>query len=108
MYPGENNFNDIQENERVRKLDEHIISVVQRYLEGSGYTGRKLADTPTDDLQITPRKYVNLSGVVANRPTSSVAVMGQKYFATDTSIPMIYNANSSVWLNGVGSTVASG
>jgi len=59
---------------------------------------------PTDALQVVSRKYTNLSGTVANRPTSSVATVGQKYFATDTNIQMAYNITG--WYNGIGSIVA--
>ena len=71
-----------------------------------GFSSRKLADTPTDDLMITPRGYVNLNGVVADRPTSSVATIGQSYFATDTDIPMVYDGTD--WRNGIGSIIAAG
>ena len=95
--------------EQIKKLiDERIEKKVPDILKGSSFTVRKLTDTPTDDLQVVPRKYVNLNGSVVSRPTSSVAVMGQRYFATDTGIPMTYNRFSSVWVNGVGSTVAQG
>lgn len=71
-----------------------------------GFTARKLTDTPTDDLQVVNRKYVNLNGTLANRPNASVATMGQSYFATDTNIPMTFNSTTQRWYNGVGSVVA--
>jgi hypothetical protein len=70
------------------------------------YQTRKRGDTPTDDLQLTPRKYVNQNGSVASRPIGSVAQIGQKYFASDTNIPMWFTAQKT-WVNGVGSLVAS-
>lgn len=91
-----------------KEITELIKTEVVKILQGSGFTERKLGDTPTDDLSLVPRKYVNLNGVLASRPNSSVATMGQFYYATDTSIPMRYNRNSSVWTNGVGSVVAQG
>lgn len=95
--------------EQVKKyIDERIKKLVPEILKGSAFSARKITDTPTDDLQIVPRKYVNLSGSVVSRPSSSVATMGQFYFAVDTGIPMRYNRNSSVWVNGSGSTVAQG
>lgn len=81
-----------------------IQNIVKEYLKTSAFTGRKLTDTPTDDLQVVPRKYVNLNGTVANRPKSSVASVGQSYFATDTAIPMTYSVGG--WRNGSGSIVA--
>ena len=98
----------MEENKLQKIIDDRIKKLVPVILKGSAFTDRKLTDTPTDDLQVVPRKYVNLNGSVVSRPTSSVAVMGQRYFATDTGIPMTYNRFSSVWVNGVGSTVAQG
>ena len=89
-----------------RAIDERTISVVKSYLKSSAFTDRKLTDTPTDNLSVVNRKYVNLNGTVAGRPISSVATTGQQYFATDTNIPMTYNGTN--WVNGSGSVVASG
>lgn len=81
-----------------------IWDIVKEYMKTQAFTDRKITDTPTDDLSVVNRKYVNLNGTVANRPKSSIASVGQKYFATDTNIPMIYSASG--WRNGVGSIVA--
>ena len=81
-----------------------IQKIIKEYLQSAAFTDRKLTDTPTDDLSVVNRKYVNLNGTMANRPKSSVASVGQKYFTTDTNIPMIYSAAG--WRNGVGSIVA--
>ena len=94
--------------EMKKQIDLRIKKLVPEILKGSVFTDRKITDTPTDNLSVVNRSYVNLNGVVASRPTSSVATMGQRYFATDTNIPMTYNRNSSVWVNGVSSTVAQG
>jgi hypothetical protein len=69
------------------------------------FSTRKLGDTPTDELQLTPKKYVTMNGSVAGRPTTSVASVGQFYLATDTNVPMWYTTNKN-WINGVGSVVA--
>lgn len=87
------------------KIDERIKIVVPQMLKGSAFTDRKLTDMPTDSLQVVPRKYVTLNGLVASRPNSSVATVGQPFFATDTGIPMTFS--TSGWRNGVGSIVAS-
>lgn len=89
-------------------IQKEVAQQLKSYRNDWGFTDRKVTDTPTDSLAVVNRKYVNLSGTVANRPTSSVATMGQRFFSTDTNIPMSYNANSSVWANGVGSVVAQG
>ena len=86
---------------------ESIIKLIKETTRQEvGFSSRKLTDTPTDDLMVTPRGYVNLNGVVADRPTSSVATIGQSYFATDTDIPMVYDGTD--WRNGIGSIIAAG
>jgi len=67
--------------------------------------GKKIGDTPTDNLQLVPRKYVNLNGTLANRPASILAQIGQQYYATDINVPIFYDG--SKWRNGIGSILAS-
>lgn len=86
-------------------IKKEILDVVRDYLKSGAFTERKLTDTPTDNLSVVNRKFVTLNGTVATRPTSSVAVVGQSYFATDTNIPMTYSTTG--WRNGIGSVVAS-
>ena len=69
------------------------------------FSSRKLADTPTDDLMVTPRGYVNLSGDFADRPISSVATLGQQYFATDLNYPVFRGTAS--WFSASGSIVGA-
>lgn len=93
------------ENEKIIKLiDERIRKIVPEYMKSSAFTDRKLTDTPTDSLSVVNRKYVTLNGTVSSRPTSSVATVGQRYFATDTGISMTYTGSN--WRDGVGSVVA--
>jgi len=87
-----------------KQIDERIKKLVPEILKGSAFTNRKLTDTPTDNLSVVNRKYVTNNGTVANRPVSSVATVGQPYFATDIFIPMTYSAEG--WRDGVGSIVA--
>lgn len=86
----------------INKLIDERIAV---FMKSQAFTSRKIGDTPTDDLALVPRKYVNAHGTTANRPTSSVAQIGQSYFATDTNIKMTYKG-SNQWVNGVASVVA--
>ena len=88
----------------VKLIDERITRKVKEILKTSAFTDRKLTDTPTDAFSVVPRKYVNMNGIVSQRPSSSVASIGQGYFATDTNIPMTYSTTG--WRNGVGSIVA--
>lgn len=85
-------------------IDKRVKEILPNYLKSQAFTARKITDTPTDSLQVVSRKYLTLNGTVANRPKSSVATIGQPYYATDTGIPMTYS--SSGWKNGVGSIVA--
>ena len=81
-----------------------IEDIIKNYMQSGSFTDRKVTDTPTDAFSVVNRKYVNLNGVVADRPKSSIASVGQGYYATDTNIPMTYSAGG--WRNGVGSIVA--
>ena len=92
------------ETELQKQIDERIKKLVPEILKGSGFTARKLTDTPTDKNSVVPRGYVTNNGTVANRPKSSVATVGQPYFATDTKIPMTYDTTG--WVNGSGSIIA--
>lgn len=85
-----------------KHIQEMIDLTVKKSLD---YPIRKRGDTPTDNLQLTPRGYVNMNGSVASRPIGSVAQIGQKYFASDTNIPMFFTAQKT-WVNGVGSVIA--
>lgn len=98
MRPQENNMLLAQE---AKKL---VIKVMKEFQTAGNFIQDKYTDTPTDNLQVVNRKYVNLNGTVANRPNSSVATIGQRYFSTDTNIPMTFNGTN--WVNGVGSVVA--
>ena len=86
-----------------REIREMIDLALRRAME---YQTRKRGDTPTDDLQLTPRKYINMNGSVAARPANSIASLAQKYFASDTNIPMWFTTQRT-WVNGVGSIVAN-
>lgn len=88
----------MNDNELNRKIDERI----RAYMKGTGFTDRKLADTPTDDLMVTPRSYVNMNGATASRPTSSV--VGQFYF--DTSLAA--GNGQPIWWNGTSFVDADG
>ena len=84
-----------------KTIDTRILKIVPDYLQSKAFTDRKLTDTPTDDLQIVNRRYVNLNGTTANRPSG--AVPGQQYFDTTIGRPVFFNPNSSVWTDGAGS-----
>ena len=93
-----------RENKMERELEAKVIKIVEKYQKGAAFTQEKLTDTPSEALSVVNRRYVNLNGTVASRPVGSVATIGQRYFATDTNIPMTYNGTN--WRDGVGSVVA--
>jgi hypothetical protein len=94
-------MNEIELN---KLIDDRLKVMLPQYLKGNAFSTLKVTDTPTEALQVVPRKFVTNNGTVANRPVSSVAVIGQPYYATDTFIPMTYSVEG--WRNGSGSVVA--
>lgn len=57
-----------------KAIDERIAKVVPVYLQSSAFVDRKLTDTPTDALQVTPKKYVDaqVSSVATTYPITVV------------------------------------
>jgi len=94
----------MEDTELEKKIKEIIRKELPNILNSTAFTYKKITDTPTDALSVVNRKYTNLNGTVANRPTSSVATVGQRYFATDLNIPIVFNTTG--WYDGVGSIVA--
>ena len=101
----------INEDEK-KEIQEMIDKAVGRAVE---FQTRKRGDTPTDDLQLTPRKYVNMYGSVAGRPSVlTITQIGQQYFATDASLVLvssfvglpIFRNSSGSWISAMGSVVA--
>ena len=88
--------------EEIKKLiDSRVKELMPAYLESNAFTQRKLTDTPTDNLQVVPRKYVTLNGNTANRPKASV--IGQFYLDTQIGKPVWWIGNRFV--DGQGTTV---
>lgn len=85
------------------RFGDDVKAIVKEYLQSQGFSDRKVADTPTDDYMVTPRKYVNAYGPSVRRPTASVAHLAQQYFDTTIGRPIYFNPNSSVWTDGAGS-----
>lgn len=81
-----------------------VQDIIKEYMQSVAFTDKKVTDTPTDALSVVNKRYVTLNGAVADRPKSSVASVGQSFYATDTNIPMTYSAGG--WRDGVGSIVA--
>mgnify|MGYP001582271424 CR=1 FL=1 len=90
--------------ETTKQVEKIALDVVKKYNKSFSFTERKVTDTPTDAFSLVNRRFATLSSNVGARPVSSVAIVGQHFFATDTFIPMVYSAAG--WRNGVGSIVA--
>ncbi len=80
-------------------LPEEVVKIVRQYNKTNAFTDRKLTDSPTDDLSVVNRKYVNMNGTTAQRPSSPVT--GQQYFETTIGRPVFYNGTN--WVDGAGS-----
>ena len=89
--------------EQKKELEELILRTIENYGLLSDFERNTVA-TPIDSYSVINRRFVTSNGTVANRPKSSVATVGQPYFATDTAIPMTFSIEG--WRNGVGSVVA--
>jgi len=65
------------------------------------FSQSKIGDTPTDNLQLTNRRYVNMNGTTSSRPNSSIATLGQQYFDTTIGRPLFWNGTN--WIDAAGS-----
>jgi hypothetical protein len=68
---------------------------------------KRVGDTPSDALQLIPKKYLEYADVTANRPASVIGLLSRQFFNTTTGIPNFWNPSSSVWVSATGSVVAS-
>lgn len=78
------------------------IQQLRQVIRDSLFTGRKPTDTPTDALDVVPRKYVTNNGLTASRPTSSV--VGQPYL----DMTLASGRGKPIWYNGTGWIDATG
>ena len=63
-----------------------IVKIIREYNRTTGFTDRKLTDTPTDALAVVNRNYVTANGVTASRPPNPV--IGQFYLDTQIGKPV--------------------
>ena len=75
--------------EDIKKLIQEEVKI---QLKGVLFSARKLTDTPTDALQVVPRKYVTRNSTTALRPTTSV--LGEQYFDTTANLPSWWNGTN--------------
>lgn len=84
---------DLTQSTQAPLVKDDILNIIREYNKSTGFTDRKLTDTPTDALAVVNRNYVTLNGTTANRPPNPVT--GQFYF--DASL----GANGKpIWNNG--------
>lgn len=83
-------------------LKSAIIQIIREYNKSTGFSDRKLTDTPTDALAVVNRKYVTNNGPTSGRPTASV--VGQQYF--DTTLAS--GRGKTITWNGTGFVDATG
>ena len=92
-----------ESNEQLKKLiDEQVQKGLVKFLQGNGFTARKLTDTPTDNNSVVPRKYVNMYASTAGLPVGSV--YGQHILDTTRGYPVWKNTNGR-WISATGSVV---
>lgn len=82
-------------------IDDKIKKALVNFSKGSGFTARKLTDTPTDKNQVVPRGFVTNNGATANRPSNPVT--GQSFFDTQIGKPIWRNGSN--WVDATGSIV---
>lgn len=96
----ENNMDEILAKKKIEDIADERI---RQQLQSGLFNARKLTDTPTDDLQVVPRRYVTNNGTV--RPTSSV--VGQPFLdmnlASGRGKPIYWNGTG--WIDATGTYV---
>lgn len=90
---------EISSSTQVPLVEADILRIIRDYNKSSGFTDRKLTDTPTDSLQVVNRKYVTANGTTANRPPSPVT--GQYFFDSTLGKPIWYSGSAWVLATGV-------
>lgn len=78
--------------------DKKEVETIAKQILNKSFS-KRIGDTPTDALQLTPRKYVNMYGSILGRPTGSI--VGQFYFDTTIGRPVYWNGRTFV--DGAGS-----
>lgn len=95
---------EITSNILEEKIGKQVVKAMQQYDKTSGFTSRKLTDTPTDALSVVNRKFVTGNGSTASRPTSPI--LGQFFLDTSLSAngkPIWFGPNG--WADSTGTLV---
>ena len=89
-------------------MEPELLKIIEKMVDqkialATRFSKRKLGDMPTDDNQLTPRGYVNLSGLRSEIPPAPT--VGQQYFSTEDNYPWFTDGVSS-WFSASGSIVS--
>ena len=76
----------MDKNELIKLIDQRIAE------KSPNFVTPRYTDTPTDALQIVPRKYVTRNSTTALRPTTSV--LGEFYFDTTAGRTATWNGTN--------------
>lgn len=80
MQPDSAQSPELSQSTQVPLVKDDIVKIIREYNRSSGFTDRKLTDTPTDALAVVNRNFVTANGTT--RPPNPV--QGQPFF--DTSL----------------------
>lgn len=90
--------------EALKKYDEYQkedrLNFIREYMGFSGFTDRKVSDTPKEAKALVNRDYVTANGVTGSRP--SAPILAQFYFDTTLGYPIWYNGSD--WVDAQGNT----
>lgn len=86
MQPDSAQSPDLTQSTETPLVRDDIVKIIREYNRSSGFTDRKLTDTPTDNLAVVNRGYVTANGTTANRPPNPV--LGQFYLDTQIGKPV--------------------
>lgn len=97
----QNTQNELNSSPQTPLVKDDILKIIREYNRTSGFTDRKLTDTPTDALAVVNRKFVTLNGSTGNRPSNPV--VGQFYLDSSLGKPIWWKGSN--WIDATGSTV---
>ena len=89
--------------DEIENFSKEVKVIISGWFKNEGFKERKITDTPTENLQVVNRQYVNMYSSVASLPKSSI--IGQQVFVTELGYPA-YKHQNGRWVNGVGSIIS--
>lgn len=89
---------DLTQSTQAPLVKDDIVKIIREYNKSTGFTDRKLTDTPTDALAVVNRNYVTANGTTINRPPNPVT--GQFFLDTQIQKPIWWFG--SAWKDSTG------